>query len=210
MPSRSARRPSFDPLESRLAMSATAAAHFAADASYSGALADGRAATLADLQAFTAAYPSVRGQPNFNPEVDVNGNGRVGLVDGRLLVQHSPPLTPEIRLSLDVNLAPADEVHGPRPKNSGGVTRRAEVTVLGHTTPGALIFRDDAAADFKFTGPAYVADRRGFFSFRQVVPVGVTTDNFLVFDQFGRQTIRAFPILALQSPRNPGPPPRPL
>lgn len=179
-------RPTLEGLETRMALSGAVPA--AADAS-------GRVDTLAVLQAFTRAYPSRIGDPNYNPEFDLQHNGQVGQADGRLLLRSLPPLSPKIPLTLSVTLAPRDKVRGHVPvTNLGGVTYSKSPTVLGHTTPGALIFTGTGTLDLKLRGPAAVADAEGNFSIKVDLSDGINQFDLQVVDPYGRQTLRAFPI----------------
>ena len=150
--------------------------------------------TLAVLEAFSRAYPSRFGDPKYNPAFDLNHNGRVGQDDGRLLLRSLAPLSPRVPLTLSVTLAPQDKARGPVPKNSGGVTHSKEPTVLGHTTPGALIFTGTGTVDLKLRGAAFVADANGNFSFKDDLSDGINQLDLQAVDSYGRQTLRAFPI----------------
>src|SRR5207245_4710904 len=120
-------------------------------------------------------YNSRRGDPNYNPAADFNGNGFVGQGDAKLLLRNLAPLTPRIPLSVDLHLAPSDQVHFHASQNSGGQTFKKVVTIVGHTTPGALVFSDSSKSDYTFSGPVAVADARGFFSFKVSNKDGVNT-----------------------------------
>ena len=180
------RRPAIeaDGLEPRLALSAAmpvAATSTAQD-------------TLAELQAFTQHYPSRVGSANYDPAFDLNHNGQIGQVDGKLLLHSLPPVSPPIPLHLQVSLAPADQARGPVPQNSGGVTHLRQVTVLGHTTPGALIFTGTGTLDLKLSGPAYVADAQGNFQIPLTLTQGINPCDVEVVDAYGHQQLRAYPI----------------
>ena len=108
----------------------------------------------------------------------------------------APPM-PKVPLSIDLLLAPQDAARGPTPKNSGGKTHHREVTVLGHTTPGSIVFSDSGLGDYSFTGQALAADARGNFALRVRNGEGLTNYNFLAIDPYGQQVIRAFPVLWL-------------
>ncbi len=150
--------------------------------------------TLSTLRGFTQAYLSHAGQPNYQTAFDLNHNGRIGQDDGRLLLRALPPVGPKLPLTLRVALAPQDQARGPLPKNSGGVTHRRVPTVIGHTTPGALIFTGKGTVDLKLRGPAYVADANGNFAFKDDLTDGINQLDILAVDRYGRQTLRAFPI----------------
>lgn len=149
------------------------------------------------LQSFVSAYLSRRGESRYNPEVDTNHNGFVGQGDARPILRTFASVTPRRPLRISLALAPGDQVRGPRPENSGGVTRRTDVTIIGRTTPNSLVFTDDVFGDFKFAGQALASDSQGFFSYKLHLSDTLTQNNYLAFDPFGHQTIRAFPILLL-------------
>ena len=153
--------------------------------------------TLTVLNEFTKFYPSVAGEPNFNPAFDVNHNGQIGQSDGRILLHALPPLSPKIPLTLNVALAPPDQVHGHVPTNLGGVTYSQEPTVVGHTTPGALIFTGTGTLDLKLRGPAVVANAQGNFSIKVKMSDGINELDLQAVDPYGQQTLRGFPILWL-------------
>jgi hypothetical protein len=182
-PTRSRARLSFEVLEDRRALSASLAAAAAPVNN-----------TLATLTAFTKAYLSHVGQPNYNPAFDLNHNGQIGQTDARLLLRSLPPLSPKIPLKLFVALAPQDRVNPPHPTNSGGVTFSMNPTVIGHTTPGALIFTGTGTLDLKLRGPAYVADAQGNFSIPVKMSNGINQFDLLAVDPYGQQTLFAFPI----------------
>ena len=174
------RRPSLERLESRWTMSATAVAS-AAD-------------TIATLEAFTQHYPSRLGNANYDPALDLNHNNQIGQDDGKLLLHSLPPVSPPILLKLQVSLAPADQARGSVPQNSGGVTHLRQVTVLGHTTPGALIFTGTGTLDLKLRGPAYVADAQGNFAIPFTMKDGINQCDVEAVDAYGHQVLRAYPI----------------
>lgn len=150
--------------------------------------------TLDVLNGFVKAYLSRVGEPNYDPAYDLNHNGQIGQVDGRLLLHSLPPVGPNIPLTLRVTLARQDKARGPLPTNSGGVTHSKEPTVLGHTTPGALIFTGTGTIDLKLHGPAVVADAQGNFSYKMNLTDGINQLDFQAVDSHGRQVLRAFPI----------------
>ena len=47
--------------------------------------------TLTVLNEFTRYYPSVAGDPKYNPAFDLNHNGQIGQTDGRILLHSLPP-----------------------------------------------------------------------------------------------------------------------
>ncbi len=150
--------------------------------------------TLADLQAFPRYYLAKRGDPSYNPAADADHNGFIGHGDARLLLRNLTPLSPKVPISIQLSLAPGDQVKGPTTQNSGGVTNKEKVTILGHTTPGSIIFADSGNGDYTFTGEALATDARGNFSIEVTNKEGLNNFEFLAIDPYGQQTIRAFPI----------------
>ena len=153
------------------------------------------------LSAYAEAYLSVRGKPNYNPNVDINHNGIVGMEDALPILHSLAPATPKVRLSLYLTLAPGDQVNTPHPANSGGVTRQQkQVTIIGHATPNSLAFTDDANNDMRFKGgTAIPVDAYGNFyiTIRFTSPYHISQHDFLIIDPFGHRLRRAFPILQL-------------
>jgi hypothetical protein len=150
--------------------------------------------TYETLVAFTQAYPSTFGGPRYNPDFDLNHNGRVGQTDGKMLLKSLPPLSRKVPISLNLRIARRDRVNGHHPTNSGGVTHSRVPTVIGHTTPGAIIFTGTGTTDIKLKGPAYVADANGNFSFKIKLDAGINQLDLQAFDPYGQQKLRAFPI----------------
>lgn len=194
MRSRTKRQPNLEMLETRLAMSAAAPSAAAPLASTN--LLPGTD-TLPILQAFTQAYPSRFGNSNYNPIFDLNHNGQIGQTDGQILLHRLTPISRPIPLRIHLGLAPADQAHGPTPKNLGGATHHRVVTVLGHTTPGSLVFSGTGTLDARLHGPAYVADANGNFAIPVTMKDGINQFDVQVNDPFGRHLFRAFPILWL-------------
>ena len=166
---RTRRRLALEVLEERLALSATHGVHIVTSAQHesnrsSAATTIPPGDTLTVLTEFTQYYPSAAGESNYNPAFDLNHNGQIGQTDGKTLLHSLPPLSPKIPLALEVTLAPQDKVPGHVPTNSGGVTYSRDPTVVGHTTPGALIFTGTGTLDLKLRGPAVVANAQGDFS----------------------------------------------
>ncbi len=150
--------------------------------------------TLTVLNGFVAAYPSVKGQPKYNPIYDVNHNGQVGQTDGRILLHSLPPLSPKIPLTLNLAFAPEEKVQGHVPTNLGGTTYIKSPTIFGHTTPGALIFTGNGTLDAKLRGPAVVANAKGNFSLKVNLTTGINEYDFQAVDAYGQQTRLDFPI----------------
>jgi len=165
--------------------------------------------TPADLQAFAAAYETFQGAPNFAAQYDFNGTGFIGQNDATPILRGLAAITPRVPLRVTLALAPGEQVVGHHPAQSGGVTRRAMVTVVGKTTPNSIIFTDGPTTNstlptgnFKFQGIAVASDSHGNFEY----PVNLadlsrggslTGTTFLIRTPFGQQTIRAFPIRRL-------------
>jgi hypothetical protein len=196
---RARRRLTLELLEERLVLCTMHAAHHATPAHYEskGSVAATTippGSTLTVLNEFTKYYPSVAGEPNYNPVFDLNHNGQIGQTDGRILLHSLPPLSPKIPLTLNIALAPQDQVHGHVPTNSGGVTYSKDPTVLGHTTPGALIFTGTGTLDLKLRGLAVVADAKGNFSLKVKMSDGINQFDLEAVDPYSQQTLRAFPI----------------
>ena len=154
---------------------------------------DGRV-DLGDLQAFASAFGTTRNDPLYKPSADANHNGFVGIGDAKFLERNLTPLTPKIPIKIDLHLAPGEQVLHAKEHNSGGETRVADITILGRTTPGAIVFTDSAAANYKFDGKALPTDAQGDFSFKTHLKDRLTNFEFLAIDPFGQQTIRAFPV----------------
>ena len=150
--------------------------------------------TLVPLNGFVKAYLSRVGEPNYNAAYDLNHNGQIGQVDGRLLLHSLPPVSPDIPLNLRVTLVPKDKAKSPVPSNSGGVTHSKNPTVLGHTTPGALVFIGTGTVDLKLHTAAAVADAQGNFSYTYNLADGINQLDFQVVDPYGHQVLLAFPI----------------
>ncbi len=108
--------------------------------------------------------------------------------------------------------SPGQQVTGPHPKNSGGVTRDAEVTVVGRTTPNSIIFTDGSpqyppkktfppgayiSGAYKFLGQALASDSDGYFSYKVKLSGALTQTEYLIKDPFGHQRVIAFPIRML-------------
>ncbi len=160
---------------------------------------DGRV-DLADESAFSPAYLTKPGDGFYNPSADANVNRFVGQGDALALAHNLNPPTRAIPLSVSIGLANEDRPHGHiSQKNSGGFTYKSDVTIVGRTTPGSVIFSDSAAGDYSFTGPILHADADGNFAMRQHLSDKLTNTEFLIVDPFGHRVIRAFPIRRLGS-----------
>jgi hypothetical protein len=150
--------------------------------------------TITVLDEFAKAYLTRVGDPNYNPAFDLNHNSQIGQDDGRLLLHSLPPVGKRIPLTLTVALSPQDKARGHVPQNSGGVTHSQNPIVLGHTTPGAIIFTGTGTLDLKLRGPVLVADAHGNFSYTDHLTDGINQLDFQAVDPYGHQTLRAFPI----------------
>ncbi len=146
-----------------------------------------------DLSLFPSTYLSRMGGPRYNPNADATGSGKIGIFDGRALVRNMTPPGPTRHLAVTINLDPKDSFQGRGPQNSGGDTLKKKVTILGHTTPGSIVFTD-TGEDFSFRGQALATDPQGRFSIKVENRDGVNQHQFLVIDPWGQQTIRSFPI----------------
>ncbi|MFO0892682.1 MAG: hypothetical protein U0790_26510 [Isosphaeraceae bacterium] len=150
--------------------------------------------TVAVLQQFTTHYLSRAGGPRYDPAFDLNHNGQIGQVDGKLLLRRLPPVGPPRPLDVRLAIAPEDQARAPLPQNSGGVTHHREPTVVGRTTPGALIFTGTGTIDARLHGPAYVADATGTFRVPLTLTDGINQFDVLAVDSRGHQRFRAYPI----------------
>ena len=143
---------------------------------------DGRV-DLADQAAFAPAYLTKTGDGFFNPAADANANGFVGQGDALAQVHNLTPLTRPIPLSVTIALAPEDRPKGHiSQKNSGGFTYKTDVTIVGRTTPGSVIFSDSGLGDYSFTGPILHTDANGIFTIRQHLADKLTNTEFLIID----------------------------
>jgi hypothetical protein len=153
--------------------------------------------TLAVLVAFSKTYLSHVGQSNYNPAFDLNHNGQIGQTDAKILIRSLPPVSPKEPLTIEVAVAPKDRAREPLPQNSGGVSFVKDVMIIGHTTPGALIFTGAGTVDWKLRDPVLVADANGNFSLTFNQSNGINQLDFQAVDHFGQQARRSFPMLWL-------------
>jgi hypothetical protein len=167
---------------------------------------------LNDLETFQTSFNSRIGQPNYSVSADADQNGYVGHGDGKFIEKNLSPLTRKVPLQVDLNLASGEQIEhlqaqGLSVSNSGGITRLHDVTVLGHTTPGSIVFVDNGLGDYRFNRAAVYADARGNFSFKFHLKDQLTNTEYLVVDPYLQQTIRAFPIMRIvQKGQADGPP----
>jgi len=149
--------------------------------------------TITDLSAFAPHFQTTVGDPLYDPAADANLNGQIGSVDARFIERNMAPLTRKMPLFVSFRLAPGEQVRHPS-TNSGGVAVRQNVTIIGHTVPGALVFSDSADGDYTFTGPILPTNTRGIFTYDVKLTTGINNFDFLVVDQYGQQIIKDFPI----------------
>jgi hypothetical protein len=220
---RSRLRPSLEPLDHRVVLSAIAPVQAEATTTVTGLPASfrpvpgsfpsanpNRAFTPADLQAYAESYLSVSGDPDFTPQYDFNGSGFVGQNDATPILRSLAAITPRQPLKLLLDLAPGEQVQGHHPADSGGVTRDATVTVVGKTVPNSIIFVDgptssthqQSTGNFKFEGGALTSNAQGIFDYtvnlaRPSTGGSILGVNFLIRTPFNQQLIRSFPILRL-------------
>jgi hypothetical protein len=153
---------------------------------------------LSDLPAYTHSFGTIQVDARYSRAADANLNNQVGQDDGKLLLRNLTPPTRKIPLNVFLTLAPQDAAKGPTPPNSGGKTYRQDVTILGRTTPGSIVFTDDPNnPDYKFKGPALSTDAQGNFAIQVHLKSGINNFDFLAVDPYGQQTIRDYPILWL-------------
>jgi hypothetical protein len=184
--------PAYELLESRLALSHVATGEVSNLVNGSGK------ANLAELQVMAIAYPSRLGDTNYNPAVDLNHDGKVDQYDARLLEKELPKPPPGTPLTLTLHLAPGEAVlHPGTIFNSGAVAARrfSQVTIIGRTIPGALVFADSNQGLYKFDGPLLPTNAEGFFSYTLELTQKFDGNvSFLVIDPLGRQLVRNYPI----------------
>jgi hypothetical protein len=153
---------------------------------------------LADLRAFARTFPASAHDAFYKPSADANLNGIIGHGDAAFLERNLTPLTPKKPLVVELHLAPGEQVLHPRVHNSGGITRTANITILGRTAPGSIVFADDALGNYSFSGAAIATDAQGNFQYPFHLKDQLTNFEFLVIDPYGQRTVRAFPVLMIQ------------
>ena len=201
--------PGVETLDQRLVLSAShPTAHVAHPATEVASAT--RTFTPADLQAYANAYLSVRGGRFFNPAYDFDGNGKIQKSDAAPILRGLASITPPGPLKLTLALADGEQVPTPHPSSNGGVTARANVTIVGHTTPNSIIFSDGPTArlrydlfDYHFRGTPIISDANGVFhysvSLNKLSSGGsLTNTEFLIRTPFAQQVIRAFPITRIR------------
>lgn len=167
---------------------------FTVNASIPGDTHGSGSVTIADLQAFAKAYLTTQGDALYNPAVDANHNGQVGLADGQMLLRNVTPLAPFRPLKVVLNLAPQYAAKGHPPMNSGGKTEFQNVVIDGHTEPGSIVFMDGGLGNYDWTGSALIPDIHGNFSTKVKLKEGLNNFNFLVIDPYGQQLVQDYPI----------------
>jgi hypothetical protein len=151
--------------------------------------------TLADLQALAPSYLARQGQPRYNPAADAYLSGQINQWDARILGQNLSPLTTPVPLFLNLSLAPGEQVEHSGTFNSGAETHLSDVTVIGRTIPGSLVFADGPNGLYKFNGPLLPTNAAGVFTEHVHLKGPLNANvNFLVVDPFGRQLVKNFPI----------------
>ncbi|HWE35236.1 MAG TPA: dockerin type I domain-containing protein [Isosphaeraceae bacterium] len=151
-----------------------------------------------DQQAFAAAWLTHIGDGFYNPNADLNHNGFVGLDDAKLLARNFATPGQPVPLNVVTYLAPGDGVkHRVPEKNSGGLTFKSDITIVGRTTPGSSVVSDSGLGDYTFTGPFLPTNPQGYFFLHAKLTGALTNFEFLIIDPWGRQIIHAFPILRL-------------
>ena len=146
------------------------------------------------------AYLSRRGGRRYLPSADLNRDGKIDQSDARLLERNLPAPNPNVPLTLDLHLAPGEEVPHPSEgvTNSGPITGKKFVTILGRTLPGALVFADSKNGFYEFNGPLLPTDAQGNFTYHLRLSDKITASlSFLVIDGLNRQLVRNFPIFEI-------------
>ena len=156
------------------------------------------------LREFAQAYLSRRGDSNYVAALDTNHNGFIGWNDAKPILKGLASVTPRGPLQVIIRLAQADQFPGHHPANSGGVTLKKLVTIVGRTTPNSIVITDTPTTpdgrggDYSFRGTVIPVDSQGYFTYQKNVRDQLTQNQFLILDPFGHQTIRAFPILRMR------------
>jgi hypothetical protein len=193
-------RPVIDGLESRVALS-TGLKPIHTYITSTGAVPANRdrSFTAADLVAYAKAYDSFIGQRAYNPAYDFHGTGYIGQNDSAPILAALAPITPKVPFRIVMNLAPGEQIQGNHTTNSGGVTYRKTVTVIGHTTPNSIVFFDKTkaavAGNYKFRGGAVAVNSQGVFSVKYNLSDQLTNTDYLIITPFGQRMIHAFPIV---------------
>jgi hypothetical protein len=194
-------RPVLDGLEGRVALSAVKPIATLVSTIGVGAVpADrNRPFTPADLQAYAKAYDSFLGQAAYNLAYDFHGTGYIGQNDSAPILGALAAITPRVPFRIVMNLAPGEQIQGNHTTNSGGVTYRPSVTVIGHTTPNSIVFFDKTKAavpgNYKFRGGAIAVNSQGVFSVPYKLDLGLTNTDYLIITPFGQRMIHDFPII---------------
>jgi hypothetical protein len=155
---------------------------------------------LADLRDLAQAYLSRRGSRRYVPSADLNRDGKINQSDARLLERNLPAPKPDVPLTLDLRLAPGEQVPHPAggAYNSGAITGKTDVTIDGKTLPGALVFVDSKQGFYLFDGPLLPTDDQGNFTYHLHLSDKLTAFvSFLVIDGLNRQLVRNYPIFQI-------------
>lgn len=187
-PPRRSARFCIEPLERRALLSVSTAP-------LPGAVSKRAIYDLAFQQRYVRAFASKTGEKRYDPVVDLNHNGFVGIGDGKILLRHFQTVTPPLGQSFTIHILPNEQARPPISPNSGSETRLPRVTIVGRTIPGSLIFSDGGRNTFRFSGPAFATDARGFFKYRAKLDGALTVFNFLVLSPFReQQLVRQLPV----------------
>jgi hypothetical protein len=150
--------------------------------------------TYADLALFPKLFLSRVGDAVYNPAADSNLNGQIGIDDARAMVRNLNPGVPKGPLSVNLYLRTSEDVKQNIPSNSGGHTYYQNPTIMGHTTPGSMVFFDSSFGDYQFNGGAIPTDAQGDFHVSVKLTQGINNNDFLVISPFGQQRIQDYPI----------------
>ncbi len=160
---------------------------------------------LADLETLAHSYLSKVGTANYNPAADFVQSGVISQEDVKLLERNLSDPMPNVPLSLHLQLAPGEAIPHPRTYNSGAITLKKVVTVLGRTLPNSAVFVDGPLGYYKFNGPLLVANAQGKFSYTlnlvnsPDLPSTLFDPSlsFRVIAPDGRELVRNYPILRI-------------
>ena len=97
--------PGFDAVEARLLMATTGSGGNASNPAEASPVGNSSASANPTLYAFTKAYLSHVGQPNYNPALDADHNGVINGRDADPLLRSLAPQTPPSRLQLTLDAA---------------------------------------------------------------------------------------------------------
>lgn len=149
---------------------------------------------LLDLDLFAPHYGSEIGEHGYLAAADFNHNGRIGQNDARFILRNMGPLSPKIPLQLDLRLAPGEQIRYDGTQISGAATLKKDITILGHTTPGSVVFQDRDLSNYTFGAKAIATDAKGNFTLHVENTKGLNNYLFMVVDPYNQQTIRMYPV----------------